>query len=154
MIFTSRIKRSKKGPFCSRHAFNSDFDYFTGLKWCLSWDSPHYRKMIIWSRNCPFVTFLRWNENGDPPFYLCFLLVMATQVVKRKKIWIVEVVDFEIWTTWDSTFRATEKYEIMLKLSISFHFSRSVNLKPFYWKILALTNKLVLGFSFRFFAIW
>ena len=54
--------------------------------------------MIIWSQNCPFVVVLRWNENGDTLFYMCFSLAMATQkiyyLILGGKIWIVEVVFF------------------------------------------------------------
>ena len=49
--------------------------------------------------------------------------------------------------TWNYTFRATEKYEIMLKLSILLQFFKSNNLKSSYWKIIAQTNKQVLCFG-------
>lgn len=31
-MFNGHLKRGNKAPFCSRNAFNSDFDYFTRLK--------------------------------------------------------------------------------------------------------------------------
>ena len=82
------------------------------------------RKMIILaavcSQNCPFVVVLREMRKVTRLFYSCFLLVIATHTqkmyIKKKK---VKVVFFLDMNDVNSAFRATEKYEIMLKLSIS-----------------------------------
>lgn len=86
------------------------------------------------------------------PFFVCvFHSFMATQKInlKGKKTWIVEVacINFKIWIMLTSTFRATEKYEIMLNCLFLSIFSRSGNFKSLYWNIIAQTNQRLLGFS-------
>ena len=52
-ISTGRPKRGNKGPFCGPNGFKKDYDNFSQLAPA----SP--RRMIIWSRDRPFVAFLR-----------------------------------------------------------------------------------------------
>ena len=88
-------KEVTKAPFAVPMLFNSDFE---DSKFVLKLAPVSLRKTIIWSRNCPFVVVLRSNEDGEPHFYLWFLLVMATQkiYIKEIKIWAVEVVFFKL----------------------------------------------------------
>ena len=47
-----------------------------------------YQKMIILSRNCPFVVVLRLNENGDPVFICVFYLLWLHKkyILRRKNL--------------------------------------------------------------------
>ena len=92
-------------------------------------------KMIIWSRNCPYVVFLQWNKNNDLPlngnlvFSLFWLqekryLNRTPDLKENKNNWREEIVllrgnhdvKLRIWRNreWEM------KYEIMLK---AVHFS-------------------------------
>ena len=59
--------------------------------------------MIIRSRNCPFVVVLRWNENGDTLFYMCFHLLWLHKkfIIIRGKVEVVffgyEWLEFPHW---------------------------------------------------------
>ena len=114
MISTCCLKRGDYGLLCSPNAFHSDLDNSTRWKKVLSWNSQTFPR-AKWSFEAeivPLIVVLRWNENGNPPFFkLCFSLVMTTRkiYIKEGKLWIVEVEFFfsYIWMTRISVFRAT-----------------------------------------------
>lgn len=80
LIFTSHLKIGNTDLFCSPNAFLRDFDNSTWLKGCSPWNSPQCPcAKWSWSKNYPFIVVLGWNEDSDPPLYLCFLLIKATR---------------------------------------------------------------------------
>ena len=82
-MFNGHLKRGNKAPFCSRNAFNSDFDYSTRLKSVYLETRPslfeeNYHLKPKWFFSC--CCFL-CDEKGTVTllFCLCSLLVVATQ---------------------------------------------------------------------------
>ena len=98
-----------------------------GLKGCLSWNSPLSPRanLSFEAKIVPLLSFCDETRTVTPhQFYLCFLLVIASQkiYIKQKKSGWYKLYFFKIWITWNFAFRATANCEVMLKLSISLHF--------------------------------
>ena len=137
-------KRGNGGPFCIPDPLNSDFDNSTGLKGvCLKArpspfaHNPNLKTKL--SLCCPFaVKRKRWPH----PFLCVFYSLWPYKNSIQRRIWIVEGLNFWIWMTWNSVFRATEKYGKKLKLNCPFLsiFSRPGNLRLLYWHIMAQRN--------------
>ena len=105
----------------------SDCDNYLQLKKCWSWNSPKSLH-AKWSFEAEFlvplnyfVVFLRWKENGDPLLLLLFFFTRygcKKNFFKDKKICTIGVVLFRYERHDTSHLAATEKYEMMIKLSM------------------------------------
>ena len=89
VIFTSRAKRGNNGPFCSPDCSNSDYENSFRLKMLVLKFTPGPScKMIIWSRNCPFVIFAMKRRRW-PPFFIVQNLnsVLSFSVSSPREHW-------------------------------------------------------------------
>ena len=84
--FSPVTKRGNEGPFCSPDAFNSEFDYSTGLKRCLSGNSPQSL-----SAKCSFEIALcclfRMKREQWPPLFISvfYSLWLHKNISKEEK---------------------------------------------------------------------
>ena len=147
-------KRGNHGPFCSPNAFQSDFD--NTLRKSSLREHPVFsvqfysftrlapvpsRKMIIWSRNYPFVIVLRWKENGASFFICVFYLLWIHKTQGETKLDGRSCI-FLTYEWLEFPYLEPQRSRKSCSNCPFFHiFSRSGNLRLLNWKNKAQKNK-------------